>query len=152
MADLGGVFNANEVEPDFGFKLLPNGDYPAVIASSESKPNSKGTGTMLVLKWQVIDGEHRGGTVFTRLNLNNPSPDAVRIARSELSAICRAVGVMTPSDSSQLHDLPCIISVVCEKRSDDPSKMSNVIKAYKSRQEYHAQQQTQAPPQSGRPW
>jgi hypothetical protein len=50
---------------------------------------------------------HRNGVIWSRLNLDNPK--AVEIARRDLSAICRAVGVLTPGDSSELHDLPLVL-------------------------------------------
>jgi hypothetical protein len=42
----------------------------------------------------------------------------VQIARAELSAICRAVGVMAPKDSVELHNLPVTVHVRCKKRQD----------------------------------
>ena len=54
---------------------------------------------------------------------------AVKIARSELSAICRAVGVLQPKDSTELHDLPLVISVKCKKRRDT-DEVQNEIRGY----------------------
>ena len=42
----------------------------------------------------------------------------MKIARAELSAICRAVGVLAPNDSTELHNLPLVIHVRCKKRQD----------------------------------
>ena len=111
MADMKG-FNANEVEPA-DFDALPSGKYLAMITESEMKPTSAGTGRYLQLTFQVLDGPCRNRRVWARLNLENPNAQAVQIARGELSAICRAVGVMTPKDSCELHNLPLIISVKC---------------------------------------
>ena len=53
----------------------------------------------------------------------------MKIARSELSAICRAVGVMQPRDSVELHNLPLLVIVKLKKR-DDTGELTNEIKGY----------------------
>ena len=53
----------------------------------------------------------------------------MKIARAELSAICRAVGVLAPKDSVELHNLPLVIHVRCKKRTDT-SEITNEIKGY----------------------
>ena len=128
MADLNG-FNANNVEPAAGFDPIPAGKYPAVITDSEMKPNNAGTGAYLQLTFQVIDGEYKNRLLWARLNLDNPNATAVQIARAELSAVCRAVGVLAPNDSVELHNLPLVIHVRCKKRKDT-GELTNEIKGY----------------------
>jgi len=132
MANLNG-FNAHEVDPSVGFDAVPAGKYLAVITESEMKPTKAGTGQYLQFTFQIIDGEYKGRLLWARLNLDNPSAMAVKIARSELSAICRAVGVMAPKDSVELHGLPLQIKVGCKKR-DDTGEVTNEIKGYEARQ------------------
>jgi len=131
MADLRG-FDANQVEPSADFEPIPAGKYEAVITESEMKPTKAGTGHYLQLTFQVIEGEFKNRFLWARLNLDNPNATAVQIARSELSAICRAVGVMAPSDSTELHDLPLVISVKCKKR-EDTGELTNEIKGYSAK-------------------
>lgn len=121
-------FNANEVEPSAGFEVIPAGKYNAVIADSEMKETRSGTGRYLQLEFEILDGEYRNRKLWTRLNLENPNPDAVRMARSDLSAICRAVNMLTPKDSLELHNIPLTITVRCKKNQDD--EMVNEIKGY----------------------
>jgi uncharacterized protein DUF669 len=125
-------FNAHDVDPIFGFEAIPAGDYLAAITRSEMKATKAGTGAYLELTFQILEGEHQGRLVWSKLNLDNPNAQAVQIARAELSAICRAVGVMTPQDSSELHDLPLVIKVRCRKREDN-GELTNEIKGYASR-------------------
>jgi len=132
MANLNG-FNAHEVDPAVGFDAVPAGKYVAAITESEMKPTKAGTGQYLQLTFQVIDGEYKGRLLWARLNLDNPSAMAVKIARSELSAICRAIGVMAPKDSLDLHNLPVVIKVGCKKR-EDTGEVTNEIKGYEARQ------------------
>lgn len=128
MADLRG-FDANQVEPSTAFDPIPAGKYLAVITDSEMKPNKAGTGHYLQLAFQVIEGEFKGRFLWARLNLDNPNATAVQIARAELSAVCRAVGVLAPNDSADLHNLPLVIDVRCKKRPDT-GEITNEIKGY----------------------
>lgn len=128
MATLNG-FNANEVEPTSNFEPLPAGKYLATITESEMKPTKNGSGNYLQLTFTVIEGEFKNRVLWARLNLNNPNATAVKIARSELSAICHATGVMQPRDSVELHNLPLVIVVKLKKR-EDTGEITNEIKGY----------------------
>jgi len=130
MSNLQG-FNAAEVEPATGFDVIPAGEYEAIIIESEMKPTKNNNGSYLQLTFQLTGGQYDGRYVWARLNLDNPNQQAVDIAQRELSAICRAVGVMTPSDSSDLHDVPLIIKVGIEPARGQYSE-SNSIKSYKA--------------------
>ncbi len=55
------------------------------------------------------------------------------IAQAELSAICRAVGVLTPGDSVELHNLPLVINVKCRKR-EDSGDVTNEIRGFSKRE------------------
>ena len=128
MARLDG-FDANKVTPTTNLEPLPAGNYSAVIIDSEMKPTKRGNGRYLEFTFEVIDGPHRGRRLWSRHNLDNPSPQAVQIAQGELSAICRAVGVMRPKDSIELHNLPLLVSVI-RKRRDDTGDVVNEIRGY----------------------
>ncbi len=140
------AFDANEVEPAVARVAIPAGDYQVVIVESEEKDNSKGTGSYLQFTLEVIEGQHKGAKLWSRLNLNNPSDVAVGIARAELSAICRAVGVMKPKDSTDLHDLPFVAKVAVKKRADN-GELTNEVKGYAAKGETKA-----APPAKSAPW
>jgi hypothetical protein len=122
-------FDANQVDPSVALDPIPAGKYLAVVSDSEYKPTKNGGGKYLQLTFQIIDGEYKGRLVWARLNLENKSEMTVKIARGELSAICRAVGVMQPKDSVELHNVPLEISVGLKKR-DDNGEFTNVIKGY----------------------
>lgn len=107
-------FNAANIEPAAVRGAIPAGKYKCVITASEEKPTRAMTGSMLKLSMQVIEGPHQGSYVFDQLNVNNPSATAQEIAERQLSAICRAVGVFTPQDSSDLHNKPLIVTVRVE--------------------------------------
>jgi len=131
MATLNG-FDANTIDPMKDFEPIPAGKYMAIITDSEMKPTKAGTGSYLEMVFQVIEGEHKGRNLWARLNLDNPNDVAVNIAKSELSSICRAVGVMAPKDSMELHNIPLTITVRLRKRQDN-GEMSNELKGYEKK-------------------
>jgi len=136
MADLTG-FDASKVEPSGG--AIPKGEYQVVIVESDKVATKAGTGHLLKLKLQIVEGEHKGRTLTDRLNLWNPNEVASRIAQGTLSAICRAVNVLTPQGSEQLHHKQ--LTAVVEVRQLDEG-VANEVKGYKPRQ-------TSAPPSFG---
>ncbi|MCK4982574.1 MAG: DUF669 domain-containing protein [Victivallaceae bacterium] len=141
-------FNANDVEPSVAFEAVPAGKYIAVIIDSEIKQTKSGNGNYLEMTFEITEGEYKGRKVWARLNIDNPSAEAVKIARGELSAICRAVNVMTPQDSVDLHNLPLEITVKCKKR-DDSDEITNEIKGYAAKANSAAPAQKQ---QQSAPW
>jgi hypothetical protein len=141
-------FDANKVEPSAPMEPIPAGKYLAMITASEMKPNKAGTGQYLELVFAILEGEYKNRTLWARLNLENPNELAMKIAQAELSAICRAVGVLTPNDSVELHNLPLVIRVKCKRRKDN-DEISNEIGGYEKREAITGkpqQAQTNTPP------
>lgn len=132
MANLNG-FNANDVEPNTAFDPIPAGKYLAAITASETKQTKSGGGSYLELTFTILEGEYKGRQQWARLNLENPNATAVKIARGDLSAICRAVNVMQPRDSVDLHNLPLVIAVKLKKRGDN-DELTNEIKGFEPKQ------------------
>ncbi len=124
-------FDANTVDPNVAYEPIPAGWYKAVITASEEKPTKAQTGSYLQLSLEVIDGPQLGKKVTDRLNLNNPNATASEIAYRTLSAICHAVGVMTPRQSQDLHDKPLMVKVAV-KPADATYAASNEVKGYEA--------------------
>lgn len=126
MANLGN-FNANDYENEY--QPIPAGEYPAIITDSEMKDSQKG-GQYLKLTVELIDGQYKGRKVFANLNLRNANPEAEKIAKISLGDICRAVGVLHPRESSELHGKPLAVKLsVRPETADFPA--SNDVKAWK---------------------
>lgn len=137
MADIGGYFDANDVEPNAPFEVLPPGDYSMQILDSAMETTSRGDGRFLKIEMEVTDGDSAGRKIFDRLNLVNPNETAVKIARQTLSAIARAVGVLTFKDSSDLHMRKMIVKVAVVPRKDKQGNIvdgeySNEVKGYRA--------------------
>ena len=126
-------FNANEVEPTTDFDPIPAGTYVAMITDSQMKPTKNGSGEYLELSFQVLEGDYKNRLLWARLCLNHSKDITAKIARGHLAAICRAVGVLTPRDSAELHNLPLVVKVVLKKRKDN-GELTNEIKSFSARQ------------------
>lgn len=137
MANLGGTFDASQVEPSAPRELLPPGTYAAQIVKSDMIDTSTG-GQMLKLELDILDGPAKGRKMWDNLNLVNRNPTAVEIAQRTLSAICHAIGRLQVADSDELHFKPLVITVAVEPDSrdkhldaNDPARRyQNAVKGY----------------------
>ena len=127
MANLDG-FNANNVSPGVGFPTVPPGRYLAVISASEEKATKSGGGKYLELTFKILEGDSRDRLVWSRLSLWHGKPTVKAMAEAELSAICHAVGVLKPSDSDVLHNIPLAIAVSVKPRDDGEGDTNKVTK------------------------
>lgn len=131
---LGTAFNSAEVEPrtDVG-SLLPAGQYTVEITDAEIKPTKAGTGSLLKIEHTVIDpADHAKRKVWKQINVANPNAEAERIGRSELSQLCRAVGIAVLDDSDQLIGKVVRVRVGIRKGNAAYPDDSNEIKSYES--------------------
>jgi len=129
------AFKPDEIET--GIAALKAGCADLIYGSAKDIATSAIRGCLVAPKAQSrmkdsCDGAYKGRKLWARLNLDNPNPTAVEIARGELSAICRAVGVMQPGDSAKLHGLPLSIKVVIRTRDD--GDVTNEIKGFEKRE------------------
>ena len=126
MANLGGTFDATQVDPSKPQDPVPPGDYRVQFINSEMRVTKAGTGQYLWLEMDILDGPHIGRKVHDRLNLINPNVQAVEISQRTLSAICHAIGRMHVSDSEELHFQPLMARVTVGKTG------YNEVKGYKA--------------------
>lgn len=121
-------FNAQNVEPDAGFSLIPAGVYTAQITDSKIYPTKAGTGTILELTFQILEGQYHNRLVWARINIQNQNQTAEQIGQKQLSSICHAVHVMQLQDSTQLHNKPLRIRV--KVKPDDGYGEKNEINGF----------------------
>lgn len=115
MAELN--YKVDTEAPETSIEPVPAGTYPVVIEASEYVSNKQGTGNILKLTYQIIDGPKKGFKVFENLNLENQSQQAEQIARKALNSIGMAVGILHIQDTEELHNIPLYIDVSVK---DDP--------------------------------
>ena len=150
------AFDATQVAPQQEFDLLPAGKYTAQVIDSEVVPTKAGTGQILKLTFEIMEGEHATRTLWARLNIANESAQAQQIGLAQLSALCHAVGVTKLTDSLELHEKPVLITVKVRKAkpgdtygdSNDVTGYSAVGSGAGSAQKHAAQKPAAATP----PW
>ena len=136
MAAIPGGFDANTVAPSAPIEVLPPGDYTVQIVRSDMKSTKDGSGQLLELELDVMDGQFLGRKLWDRLNLVNANAQAAEIAARTLSAICHATGQMAVSDSEQLHFKPLIATVKVRPAGPDKTgvhrEAQNNVAGYKA--------------------
>ena len=111
MSMLGETFVTDEAE-DMSFDPLPIGAYIAKIKVAEIKTTASGTGEYISCQWEImeaLDAEDQksiGRIVFQNLNIVNDNEMAVKIARSQLKQITKALGIAELADTNELVGQP----------------------------------------------
>lgn len=144
-------FDATEIEPTSSFEPIPAGKYTAVVIDSITKPTKNGTGEYLEFTLEIVDGPHKGRRIWERMTIRHPNETTVKIARGNLAALCRAVDVVKPRDTAELHNLPMTITVALRKR-EDTGDMVNTIKGYSRREAGSAPVRTSVAGGTTPPW
>lgn len=103
MVDFDVPFVADEHEPQGDFTPIPEGWYDAMIVGTEKKAASTGNGFYLKCEYDILGPAYAGRKVWQNLNLWNASDKAREIANGQLSAICKAIGLVSVKNSEELH-------------------------------------------------
>lgn len=107
MAELPQPFVPNDVpEDERSFEPIPAGTYVLQVIESKIEDTKSGTGQMLTLTLEIVDGEYANRRIWDRLNIRNQNPDAQRIAQQSLRSLCMALGITELTDSEELHFKP----------------------------------------------
>lgn len=114
MALLSAVFKADDIEED---KPMPAGNYLCEITKTGMKPTKAGDGTRLLLTIRIIDGEYDGNVVFEGLNIENPNPKAVSIAKRQLAQLMKAIDIEELEDTGELHGIPFTANIKVKEAS-----------------------------------
>jgi hypothetical protein len=135
MANLNGLGIDPDVKESTGeFIVIPEGQYQAVILADELTENKAGTGKLLILQLQIIEGKFTGHEIIDRLNILNQSVKAQSIAQGTLKRICNCCNVQfPPSDTRKMYGIPMTITVAVEDfESNTTGKMlqNNKVKKY----------------------
>jgi len=126
----GNDFDSSQVEPSTPHEPVPAGWYAVMIEEIKVKPTKSGTGYILELNLQIVDGEFSGRHMWDRITLRNKSPKAEEIGLRQFSALCRAAGVLTVKDSSQLKDK--VVLAKAKVKHEEGYEPRNEISGYKS--------------------
>lgn len=123
MAVLGSKFNAQAHDTEQReYSELPDGIYALEVIQSEVAPTQNGDGTVLKLRYSVVEPEeYKGRLLFGNINLENPNSLAQELGQKELASLCRACELSEIEDSDQLHFVKFVAKVGLGK----PSKQKN---------------------------
>ena len=135
MANLNGLGIDPDVKESTGeFIVIPEGQYQAVILADELTENKAGTGKLLVLQWQIVEGKFTGHELIDRLNILNQSVKAQSIAQGTLKRICNCCNVQfPPSDTRKMYGIPMTVTVGVEdfiSNTTGKNLQSNKISKY----------------------
>lgn len=112
MVALPETFAPNDVPADDrNFEPIPVGNYKVQVIESKIEDTSKGTGQMLVLTLEILDGPFANRRLWDRLNVRNDSPVAQNIAQRALADLCLQIGLTQLRDSDELHFKPFTVKV-----------------------------------------
>jgi hypothetical protein len=99
---MGGGFDTNRDDAATGYTIIPTGWYPAIIENAEIKDNSKGTGKILAVQYEIIGDNFSGRKMFSNFNIVNPNQKAVEIAQRELAGLGQACAIPVLTDTTEL--------------------------------------------------
>ncbi len=113
MASIGGSFNP-DAEPSSGYKPLPAGEYALEIVESDYDVNAGGNGMVLKCKAQIVGGDYDCRPFYINYSLEHADPQTMEIGQRDFAGLRRAVGVLSPVDSGQLHFVPFRVRLVVD--------------------------------------
>ena len=132
MANLGESIDVDNIVPERGdFEPLPAGPYMVQVIDSDVLDTKAGTGKVLKLTLEVMDGALANRKLWVNHNFKNPNATAQRIAQEQIKQICDAVGHAGQlTDSEVLHYKPMRAQVVIRK--SDQYGDGNEVKKFSS--------------------
>lgn len=112
--------NTSDYEPSTGGgrTIYPAGQYLMVITGDIFKTTKNGKGEGFLFDFQIIEGDHQGAELKNWVTYAHQSQVAEQIGRGELRAIADAVGIQNPADTSQLYNIPMLVTLGVEYKRD----------------------------------
>jgi len=119
-----------ELQSSYQDKVVPEGTYRVEVSETTKRDNSAGTGQWLRLDFTILEGPQSNEEFVDFFNLWHKNKEVERIAKEELSRLCRAVGIDgTLDDAEDLHGLQLLVDLKIEQGKD--GKTRNRVKKYK---------------------
>lgn len=127
MASIAGSYDEN-AEPSSGYTPLPVGEYQLEIVESDYVATQSGNGMILKCKAQVVGGDFDGRPFYINYNLENANETAQDIGQRDFAGLRRAVGVLAPQDTEELHFKAFGVKIGQRKRKDTGELENNIVK------------------------
>lgn len=129
MAKFGFDTTEVDVSAPAEYDPIPEGEYVLKALDAEEKSTSRGDGSYIKAKFEVVKGEYAGRLLWQNFNINNPSDKAQRIGRQQIVAWATACGKPEADDTDKLLEKPFRAAVVIEP-GNNGYKANNKIKAF----------------------
>lgn len=129
---------------------LPEDEYTVVITEATRKDNKHSNGSHVAVTMQVVDGDFSGRMTWVNFNVKNDNTIVERIGRAELSALCKALGIEHPQDTSELKDKPFKVKLGFEK-SKEKGPDGNLLPPTKNKAKAYMPADEVAPKQAAAP-
>jgi hypothetical protein len=101
---------------------LPDGEYVAAITASEERTGRESGAKYLALTIQVIDGPRKGFLGRANLNLWHSNEQTRNIAKQQLKQIVNACGKQSVQNSTELHQIPMLVTFKNKDNYSNPIK------------------------------
>lgn len=125
------MFNAETIDPRMkDFEILPEGNYRLEATESDLVATKNGTGQILKMTYRVIEGPHEGSSIWHNINYVNASAKAQEIGQREFSALCHAVGVLSVTETEDLHFKPFTAKVGIEPAQGEYKAKNKIVKIF----------------------
>ncbi len=133
MAKFGFDIAEVEVSERGDFEVMPKGEYRLKGVEAESKTTSRGDGSYIAAKFEVIKpSEYSGRFVWQNFNVENPNDKAQKIGREQLAGWARACGKPNAKDTDELLERPFDCKLDIEKGTggySDKNKIASFLSA-----------------------
>jgi len=129
MAKFGFDVTEIEVSAPAEYDPIPEGEYILKAVDAEEKATSRGDGSYIKVKYEVVKGEYAGRLLWQNFNINNPSEKAQHIGRQQIVAWATACGRPNVDDTDKLLGKPFAATVGIEPGTGG-YKPSNKIKVF----------------------
>lgn len=102
-------------EDERSFEPIPAGLYKMQVIESSIADTKSGSGQILKLTIEVIEGQFANRRIFENLNVRNDNPTAQSIAQRALADLCNLLGIAQLRDTEELHFHPFTARVTVQQ-------------------------------------
>ena len=142
---------ADVPEDERNFEPIPVGNYKVQVIESKIEDTKSGSGQMLVLTLEILEGPCANRRLWDRLNVRNDNPTAQSIAQRALADLCLQIGVAQLRDTDELHFKPMTVKVGIRQDKTGQYGPQNTVRYTVGKGAPGQPQGAQAPAQAGRP-
>lgn len=116
-------------QPQRTYGPVPEGVYEVTINGAELKNTKSGTGKYLAIRYDVVNGDHKGRVLWGNMTMRNQNLDAERIGRLQFGELLQAIGKSEVEDTDELIGASLKVKVVI--KDSEQYGPSNEVKGWR---------------------